>query len=36
MPIERSQGGPRIAFVASPELLAVLEELVRRAGTTRA
>ena len=30
MPIERSQGGPRIAFVTSPELLAVLEELKQR------
>ena len=30
MPIERNQGGPRIAFVTSPELLAVLEELKQR------
>jgi hypothetical protein len=28
--IERNQGGPRIAFVTSPELLAVLEELKQR------
>jgi hypothetical protein len=30
VPIERNQGGPRIAFVTSPELLAVLEELKQR------
>lgn len=30
MSIERNQGGPRIAFVTSLELLAVLEELKQR------
>jgi hypothetical protein len=30
VPIERNQGGPRIAFVTSPQLLAVLEELKQR------
>src|SRR5450755_4039820 len=30
VPIERHQSGPRIAFVTSPELLAVLEELKQR------
>jgi hypothetical protein len=30
VPKERNQGGPRIAFVTSPALLAVLEELKQR------
>jgi hypothetical protein len=30
VPPERNQSGPRIAFVTSPELLAVLEELRQR------